>query len=80
MGRINTVSDQCIISLKNITDDTRHGNKGYWGAQQYSNNMYAYLTIGTTKTFGWSIETITGSPISRNSIGILSTHLNIWRL
>jgi|11_taG_2_1085331.scaffolds.fasta_scaffold00160_32 hypothetical protein len=80
MSDIQTSSDRCIVSLLNTTDNTTHGNKGYWGAQQYSNNMYAYVTISSAKTFTWGIESITGSPNWVTHVAILATHINIWRL
>jgi hypothetical protein len=80
MSDVRTSSDRCIVSLLNRTDSTRHGNKGYWGAQQYSNNMYAHVTIDEEKEFTWSIESITGAPYFVSATAILAVHLNIWRL
>lgn len=79
-GRIRSASDECILRVKNETDNTSHGNHAYWGASQYSNNMYAYVTITAPKTFSFMIEALNGSPNFITYITLMYVHLNIWRL
>ena len=76
----STSSDVCILRVRNETDSTSHGNHTFWGASQYSNNMYAYVTISSAKTFSFMIESLSGSPLKPNNVTLQHTHLNIWRL
>ena len=79
-GRVNSSSDEVVIRLKNRTDNTIHGNKLFWGSAEYSNNLYAYVTIASAKSFEFVVESVTGTPTHRNSTGLMSYRLNIWRL
>lgn len=78
-GVTQSSSDECILRVNNETDSTFHGNHTSWGASQYSNNMYAYVTITEPKTFSFMIEAVSGSPLFINNTTIMHLHLNIWR-
>jgi hypothetical protein len=78
-GRVQSSSDECILRVKNETDNSFHGNHTFWGASQYSNNMYAYVTISAPKTFSFMIEAVSGSPFFISNVTLQYIHLNIWR-
>jgi len=80
VGRVVSSSDEVIVRLKNITDDTFTGNRCYWGSQKYSSNSYVHVTIGNAKQFSIIVTSVSGSPLVRNSTSLLNLHLNIWRI